>query len=63
MKEFELDLKITKLRISQYKSIIEAYMDLVETMEIVKDYQKYPDYKNLKNLIEFALVDSGLKGE
>lgn len=62
MSDTELELKIAKLKLSQYKSIIELYMDLVETMEMVKDYQNYPDYKNLKKVIDFALFDSGLKG-
>ena len=63
MNDIELELKIAKLKITNYLSIIGLYQRLVEIMAIDKEYIKSTEFNRLYEVIKFALVDSGLKGE
>ena len=63
MNDIELELKIAKLKITNYLSIIGLYQRLVEIMAIDKQYINSTEFKHLYEVIKFALVDSGLKGE
>ena len=61
MDQSEININILKLKLSQFKSIIDLHIQLVEIMVIVKKYETYPEYIDLKNKIDFALEDSVFK--
>ena len=61
MDQSEININILKLKLLQFKSIIDLHIQLVEIMVIVKKYETYPEYIDLKNKIDFALEDSVFK--
>ena len=61
MRDIELELEISQLKVKNYLSIIGLYQRLVEIMAIDRQYINSSEFKHLYEVIKFALIDSGLK--